>query len=385
MLVQVPTHANVANESMRTNIPGSLASNVILLIAVPLSLMVHWDLLGIASGVLISRVVDLVIRSRSTRRWVNLVPASPIPRELSDTMRSFGLKATYISLVAMVIWDKSDLVLLKALTTDIGQITFFTMAYNLVEKVILAPAVFGASLSASLMAQYGRDRGKTPALAAQAIRYLYLFSLPMLLGLSLTSDPLIRVLYGSGFLPAIRVLQFAGVLAILKPVSYASDAMFRATGRQKMVVIWTTLGAFQNVLLDYLLIPRYGAVGAAIGSGVAVSTQVVIYLIILKASFDVPLDVKGLGKITLAGLLMAAPVLVSNAFLPPLAAVLIDPVAGGAIFLLAIKAFRLLHETDVERLGRLCDMFPSSVRPLLYRLIGFLATSAPLQPVADPQ
>ena len=162
MLVQIPTQANVANESMRTNIPGSVISNVLILISVPLSLYMHWDLVGIAIGMLVGRTVDFLVRSRSTDIWVNRAAAVPIPRELNLRMRGFALQMTYISILAMVIWDKSDLVLLKALTSDIRQITYFTVSYNLVEKVVLAPAVFASSISASLLAQYGRDQQQGP-------------------------------------------------------------------------------------------------------------------------------------------------------------------------------------------------------------------------------
>jgi O-antigen/teichoic acid export membrane protein len=297
-------------------------------------------------------------------------------------MRSFGLKMTYISVVAMIIWDKSDLFFLKLLTKDIKQITFFTVAFNLVEKVILAPGVFGSALSASLLAQYGRDSSKTPWMAAEAARYLFLFSMPMLFGLSLISSPLIRVLYGSEFLPAIAVLQFAGVLAILKPVAHAADSVFRATGKQKQFVIWTTVGAFQNVLLDYLLIPRYGAVGAVIGSGVAVSTQVVIYMIILVVTFDVPLDLRGMKKIAWSGLAIAPPVWAANRFLAPLAALVVDPIVGAAVFLLMLKWTRALYPADLERLGRLAHMFPPALRPLAHKTIRLLGPAGSLQSVA---
>ncbi len=382
MMVQIPTQANLANESMRTNIPGSIASNLLMIIGVPLSLGLHWDLVGVASTFLIARCADVLIRMRSTAAWIDENPPQPIPRELTAQMRSFGLKTTYISLVALIVWDKSDLILLKALTKDIKQISFFTVAFNLVEKVILAPGVFGSALATSLLAQYGRDRSRTSAMATDATRYLFLFSMPMLFGLSLMSAPVIALLYGNKFLPAIYVLQVAAVLSILKPVSYAADSIFRATGRQGQMVFWTTVCAFLNVGLDYLLIPHFGAVGAAIGSGVAVSTQIAVCMFVQMISFDVPIDFKGLGKITLAGLAMALPVLPANRFLPPVAAVIVDPIAGAAVYLAMLKITGALNGPDVERLDRLTTIFPSVLRPLIHKLIAFLKSPAALQSAA---
>ncbi len=381
MLNQIPTQANVANESMRTNMPGSLVSNLITLASVPLCLVLHWDLIGIATGMLLSRTADLVIRGWSTAKWVNRVPASELPDPLKKRMRSFALQVSYQSVLAMVIWDKSDLIMLKALSPDISQITFFTVAFNLAEKAVLAPVVFACSLQASVLAQYGRDKLKVPAMATAATRYLFLFSMPLLFGMAMMSSPLIRFMYGPKFIPAIPVLQCAAVLAILKPLAYPIDGVFRATGRQKAVLFWTTLSAILNIVLDYLLIPHLGAVGAALGSGIALSSQVILCLIIGLVSFDVAIDFKSLGRIVLAALAMAIPVIPLNRTLPPLAAILISPLAGAAVFILLVRAMRVLNSGDTERLMRLAAMSPAFLRRFAAGIVAFLAGTRQPEPV----
>ena len=185
--------------------------------------------------------------------------------------------------------------------------------------------------------------------------------MPLLFGLALMASPLIRFMYGSQYLPAIRVLQVAAVLAIVKPLATPIDSVFKATGRQKQMLIWTTICAFLNVLLDYLLIPHLGAVGAAIGSGVALSSCVIICMFIGKISFEVPIQFGSMAKITLASFGMALPILPLNAALPPLLAVVLDPIAGAMVFFVLVRLLNVLNSTDIERLGHLQSDFPAGL------------------------
>jgi O-antigen/teichoic acid export membrane protein len=372
MLVQIPTQANLANESMRTNMPGSLASNVLICLSVPVSLFLHWDLLGIASGMLVARLVDFALRWYFTNQWITATPPAQISPELKRKMSSFSWQMTYLSILSMIIWDKSDLVFLKALTPDIRQIAWFTVAYNLAEKAILPPVVFASSLSTTIMAQYGRDASRVPGMTAEATRYVFLFSMPLLFGLALVSGPLIRVLYGPKYLPAIHVLEAAALLGVLKPLGYPIDALFKATGRQFQVVVWTTACAVLDIALDLVLIPRFGATGAAVASGMAVCIQVIVFLAIGVLRYHVPRDYRGMGRVTIAALLMALVVLPLNKMLPPLAALVASPLAGAVTFFVSLRLTRVLGESDVERLSQLATVLPSFLRPLFQRLVHLL-------------
>jgi O-antigen/teichoic acid export membrane protein len=170
MLNGVATQANLANESMRSNVPASIASNLIYLFGVLLSLWLGWDLLGVAITVLVSKTVDFTARWYATRGWIGDGPAAKLPQELRAKMRSFANHQVVLALMAVIIWDKSDILLLKYFSKDIAQITFFTVAFNLSEKGILLPRVIGASMDATLVAQYGRDRSRLAEMTGLAGR-----------------------------------------------------------------------------------------------------------------------------------------------------------------------------------------------------------------------
>ncbi|MDP9054968.1 MAG: oligosaccharide flippase family protein, partial [Acidobacteriota bacterium] len=217
MVNGIPSQANNAIANMKANVAGGLASAFIYLAGVLLSLWLGWDLLGIAIAFALSRAAELLIRMVPVIRWVNLAKAVTLPADLVRTMRSFMVQSVALMLLNMLVWDRSDIVLLRYLNHDLSQISFFSTPFSLIEKAVLIPEVFGHALGVSMMAEYGRNAARAVQLAESAGKYLYLLAGPLLFGMALLSGPVIRLLYGPKYLPAIPVLAVAAGLALFKP------------------------------------------------------------------------------------------------------------------------------------------------------------------------
>src|SRR5581483_10468856 len=114
-----------------------------------------------------------------TVRWVRRLPKGHLPAEVRSRMVSFSSYGMVLMLLNALVWDKSDVVFLKALSPDIRQISFFSVAFNLSEKILLIPQTLGHAIGVSLMAQYGRDEKRLLPMVSSAGRYMLLFSVPM--------------------------------------------------------------------------------------------------------------------------------------------------------------------------------------------------------------
>ena len=379
MVGQIATQANLASENMRANVPSSIISNVLFAALTIVSLVVGWDLVGIAAAMLLSRILEMVMRTGAALRWVRRLPSQRLTPELTLRMRTFALQQTYVLLLAVVIWNKSDVLFLKLLSTDIRQVAFFSVAFNLVDRVVQLPDIFASAMSTSLLAQHGRDSTRLPAMAADAARYMFLLSMPLLFGLFLISRPLLHVLYGHRYAEAGSALAIASVLAIVRPMVQPMDAMFRATGRQTPMLFWATTCATINVLADVLLIPSMGAAGAATANGIGQASLVAGYWIIGSLWFETKLNWSSLSKIVVSGLVMAAPVLVFVRLLPPFVAVPAAILGGALAYCAGLRLTGALSPTDGDRLVKLSAMTPRVLRPTVARTVQFLvpAQSSP--------
>jgi len=377
MVVAIPSQANNAAEDMRANVAGSIVSSSLYLAGVLASLHWHWDLIGIATAFAVSRGAEVLVRLPPVWRRVRSYPRARIPVELRPALRSFALQSMGLMLLNVVVWDRSDVVLLKFLARDVSQITYFTLTFNIVEKVVLLPQVFGHALGNTMMAEYGRDQSRVGLLASNAAKYMYLFAAPMLFGLALLSSPLIRLVYGHQYLPAIPVLAVAAGLALFKPLLLPVQYFLRSHNRQVPLLVWNSACGVLNVGVDWALIPSIGALGAGIGNGVAQASSVIGIWVYSIVTYRIRLDFGALAKITLALAAMAAPVLLLNAWLPPLAAVIAGVPAGAIVFLGLLRQMGVLGGEDSQRLNHVAAAVPKVFRPAFQRIIAFMVPGVP--------
>jgi O-antigen/teichoic acid export membrane protein len=75
------------------------------------------------------------------------------------------------------------------------------------------------------------------------------------------------VVYGDKYLGAVPVLIVAAILGIFRAFQEIPDTLLRAADQQRDLLTWMGITGAVNLLLDWLLIPHYGAVGAAWGNG----------------------------------------------------------------------------------------------------------------------
>ena len=352
MLTWIPAQANMAAENMRANVPSSLVNSLVYVSGVALSLTFGWGLPGIAIGFFLGRSLEVVLRLHNVRKWMRTLPRAPLPESLRGRMRTFSGLSTVLMLLQVIVWDRSDILLLKMFSSSIKEITFYSVAINLTEKVLLIPQAFGGAIGASIMAQFGRDREALRLLMARAARYMFLCGSPALLGLALLSRPLVQMLYGHQYLPAIPVLFWAAALAIPKTMLLPALQLLQATEQQRFLVIWGCFCGAVNLVVDLLLIPSHGALGAAIGNGVGQALGVLGMWTRAATLFQIDLPWRDLARIAASGCAMALVVFGSTLIFNGWRALAVGMVTGCLVFALMLRLFRLLTQQDRLRILR---------------------------------
>jgi O-antigen/teichoic acid export membrane protein len=371
MAVYVPAQANTARENLKANVTGSVVQGCIYLGTVILSLVQGWGLLGIAIGLFSGRAAELVVRTVPVLRWIKRLPRAPLPNELRKRMLSFSGQGTLLMLLDIVVWDRSDIVLLKFLSSDVSQISFYSVAFNLAERAMVFPQTFGTAIGATIMAQYGRDKSRLSSIASASARYMLLCSLPLLLGLAAVSSPAIRLVYGKQYIPAIPVLAAAAVLAISKPLLLPAQQLLQADEKQRFLLWFGCFCGATKIALDYVLIPHFAALGAAVANGLAQIMAVVGIWIYATRAFQLRLDILRLLRIAIVGAVMALCVFPISIAIRPAISLSLGIATGAFVFLIGIRGLRVLQDEDRYRLSQLEQRLPPSIRAISTRLVVF--------------
>ena len=102
---------------------------------------------------------------------------------------------------------------------------------------------------------------------SKSYRLVVGLSLPCIVGLIVLAIPVIRIFCGDEFLAAVPVLCWTAPIILFIGLSNVIGLQILYPMGKESIVIWSTVGgAVLNFLLNLLLIPSLGAVGAAIST-----------------------------------------------------------------------------------------------------------------------
>jgi len=137
--------------------------------------------------------------------------------------------------------------------------------------------------------------------------FVWCISIPMCLGLILISDSFVPWFFGRGFGRVSPLLKIFSLLIIAIGVSNLLGTQYLIpTGRQNYYTVTVIFGAIVNAVLNYILIPRFFAVGAAIASVSAESVIMMAQVAILRREISLKSMFGPCRNYVLAGIVMFA-------------------------------------------------------------------------------
>jgi O-antigen/teichoic acid export membrane protein len=393
MINSVPAQANVAAEDLSRNLPASVISIFIFFAAILATVIFGWGIVGVGASMLLTRLVDCLIRLIPTTRWIYSWDRAHVhPEGLRERMLTFAWQSVTTMLLAMVVWDKCEFVLLKHFCSDIKQIAYYSVAFNISEKLLLTAAVFGSATGATIFAQYGRDKSRVASITASSFRYLALSSIPVHFIAATLAFPMLLVLYGQQYAGAAVVVAISPILCLPKAFMGPVQNLLQSNENQKYIIGATVLAGIIDISVAWWLIrANYGAVGACIGSGAAQFTAVGIMWAVGIKIYKVRLPWLQLSKICTASLAAAVTAhLVATAIiryqitiiatqigtlqrmLAPLWAVIAGGTAALVVLLALFYLLRVLEPEDRTRFNILTGMLPKRMANPADKLIAFL-------------
>ncbi len=375
MIAYIPSQANNADEAMKRNAAPSLVAGALQTAGTLFSLWIGWGLVGIAAAIPIASAVECVWKLMVVEKWLRC-PRELLPADLKKRMLSYSTQGLALLLLNIVVWDRSDMVFLKAMNSDVRQVTFFSMAFNLTERILMIPKAFGNSIGVTMMAQFGRGQSKLQELTVSGARYVLLVSLPLLVGMACIAKPLVLLLYVESYRPLIVPLMVVSLFAVPKALAAIPTQLLQATERQGFLIWWGCICGVVNVVLDILLVRGHGAVGAALANGAAQALATAGTWVFAWRVMHLDLRLKDFGRIFASAGAMAAGVIAINSFLPGYAGMALSIAAGAAIWVAALRVFRVLDVNDADRFRSVGRVLPASARGLWNRFIRLLAPAA---------
>ena len=142
-------------------------------------------------------------------------------------------------------------------------------------------------------------------LLSKALKLIFMFAVPMIVGLYFTSDFLMVKLYGDAYSVSAGILKLLSILILISPVGYLlGSRVMLATGHEKLMIIPVGIGALVNIIGNALLIPMLSGYGAALASVFSEFAVMVIYISMSRNNFKLEEVRSSVCKIILANVVM---------------------------------------------------------------------------------
>jgi O-antigen/teichoic acid export membrane protein len=144
-----------------------------------------------------------------------------------------------------------------------GAVGLYAAAYKPITAVLTAPVTYLQGLFPSFARSFKEDQAQFRAMVLRSLRFTATFAIPIGVGGTLLAAPVINLLFGPSYAASVPVLQLLSWSAVLVTLRGNFRHTLNAAGRQHLDLTCAGSAAVLNVVLNLLLIPRYGIEGAA--------------------------------------------------------------------------------------------------------------------------
>ena len=140
----------------------------------------------------------------------------------------------------------------------------YNATYKLISVLTFFYSVYTAVFFPVMSKFFKNDKQLLVISYEKSIRYLMLLVIPLAIATMFYSEDIIQLICGPEFKPAGPVLSILIWTVCLLFISGASNTLLNATHRELTVTKIYTIAALFNVILNFIMIPKYSYTGAAI-------------------------------------------------------------------------------------------------------------------------
>ena len=180
--------------------------------------------------------------------------------------RLLRLAGTFVVISIFGVVFKQVDVLMLGKMKDTATVGTYSVGFRLVQIGMQFLPAFMLALFPRMSEVHVRSPERLASLATQALKLLLTFVIPLAIVVTLLAERIVRFFYGPGYQDSAVVLQ---ILIWMLVLYFANAVLFRsmlASDNERVTMRVAGVNMFGSIVLNSLLIPRWGAYGVAVAS-----------------------------------------------------------------------------------------------------------------------
>jgi O-antigen/teichoic acid export membrane protein len=294
----------------------SAASSVIRIVCIIAAALFWRNVSGFLLALAVSNLLALLLTIGVGSRGMESRTTPKVITDTTSEMRlgfsGFSLIAGYSVLLNLIVWQRSEIVILEHFHMT-EQIAFYSAAFSIAGLLRTATTVFSDGLLPSAAAAFGRsDHSALHDIYRRGTILVAAVAAPLCLSMAIMSRFVIHLVFSDRFEAATPLLFLITVVTLVTSMGAMGWVMTYATGRQSYDAIAGTVVAALDICLALALVPRLGAMGAAIAGSVAQLVATVAGIIYINRTLALQFPFIAIGRFTGMAALCLVPAAVTH-------------------------------------------------------------------------
>lgn len=214
--------------------------------------------------------------------------------------------ALFIPQIAIQIYTVLDKIMIGSIIADKSEVGYYEQSQKIVKVLVTIVTSLGTVMAPRMANTFiNGDSEKLRQYMKKSFNFVFLLAFPMVFGLISVSKYFVPMFFGNGYEKVIILMNVISPIIIAIGLSGVIGTQYLLpTKKQKEFTISVTIGAIINFLINMLLIGKYGAVGASIGTVIAEICVTSIQFIFIRKEFLIKDILKFLAQYFVSAILM---------------------------------------------------------------------------------
>jgi O-antigen/teichoic acid export membrane protein len=253
---------------------NGLVATLNLVCMVVFVLVLKWSVLGALMALLVTNFTLSIISLRLIFRGFSF--KIKLNGGVIRSLYRYGILIA-LSFFIMRLNYQADIIILQKLSTH-AEIGFYSLGVNIAQLLWEIPAAVG--LVIVTRSAHAEDESKLTGEVSKILRLSFIITLFVALAIYFLTPYVLPIIWGKKFIPSIEMTQaiLPGIIVI--SLFQIVNSYFVGSGKPLYAVFVFTPALLINIGLNFLWIPEYGGIGAAMATNVSYVLGTIAMLII---------------------------------------------------------------------------------------------------------
>lgn len=190
--------------------------------------------------------------------------------------------------IATSIYTVLDKTMIGALTGMEEEVAYYEQGQKIVKITMSLVTSLGTVMLPRVANLYKQNElEKIKQYLSKSFRFAFFLSFPMMFGLMAVSRSIVPWFFGNGYDKVVpNMMVISPILVVIALSNIMGTQYLLPTGRQKEFTLSVVTGCCINFIMNFLLIPRFLSIGAAIASVVAELGVTTVQTYFIRNEFD---------------------------------------------------------------------------------------------------